>query len=111
MEGFSCVATLMQTQYRDGKADGPGPARPGPRCLHTKKKSLAWNDKGLPIKLYSAVSQTMRAVRLCELHELASLGSLLHGVEAMQRLDVIGRRDHRSLLATHDMNKVSSPPN
>lgn len=46
-----------------------------------------------------------------QLDELAGLGSLLDGVEATQRLDVIGRRDHRSLLATHDTNKVSSPPN
>ena len=99
------MATLMQAQYRDGKAGGPGPSRPGPRCLHTKKKSLAWNDKGL------SISSIQLLVRLCELHELASLGSLLHGVEATQRLDVIGRRDHRSLLATHDTNKVSSPSN
>ena len=44
---------------REGRRTGPGAARS--RCLHTKKKSLAWNDKGLPIKLYSAVSQTMQA--------------------------------------------------
>lgn len=43
--------------------------------------------------------------RPCETHELASLGSLLHGVEATQRLDVIGRRDHRSLIAAHDTRR------
>ena len=57
------------------------------------------------------LSSIQLLVRLCELHELASLGSLLHGVKATQRLDVIARRVHRCLLAIHDANKVPSPPN
>ena len=101
MRGNLNASTISR---REGSADR---ARRGPvRAVCTPKRSPSpGTTKDFQL------SSIQLLVRLCKLHELASLGSLLHGVEATQRLDVIGRRDHRSLLATHDMNKVSSPPN
>lgn len=99
MRGNLNASTISR---REGRRTGRGAVR----AVCTPKRSPSpGTTKGFQL------SSIQLLTRLCKLHELAGLGSLLHGVEATQRLDVIGRRVHRSLLATHDMNKVSSPPN
>ena len=101
MRGNLNASTISR---REGSADR---ARRGPvRAACTPKRSPSpGTTKDFQL------SSIQLLVRLCKLHDLAGLGSPFHGVEATQCLAVIGRRDHRSLLATHDMNKVSSPPN
>lgn len=67
MRGDLNASTISR---REGRRTGPVAARSA-LSAH-QKEAPAWNDKGLPIKLYSAVSQTMRAPRAGQSRQPAS---------------------------------------